>query len=115
MGEGVKRINPQRGRHVIITFQAEFNTLPILYDTSLSPLPLCLCGPAPGEPKMTRYPFVCCGSIIAAFPPPRCQAPMNNEWRAACINVAAWPPKERTLAGELFAASAGMSANTCPL
>lgn len=25
---------------------------------------------------------------------------MNNEWRAACINVAAWPLKERVLAGD---------------
>lgn len=41
---------------------------------------------------------LCSGSIIAAFP--RSQAPMNNEWRAACVNVAARPLKERVLAGD---------------
>lgn len=48
---------------------------------------------------MTWYPFA---SAVApsSQPSPWSQAPMNNEWRAACINVAARPLKERVLAGD---------------
>lgn len=102
---GVSRLNPGVVAMWPAHFKLNLSVLSILNDTSLSPSLSVSVGhvlflkTAPGKPKMTRYPFA---SAVApsSQPSPWSQAPMNNEWRAACINVAARPLKECVVAGD---------------